>query len=758
MPHPRYRDQVGHNGFVTKAQRSGDGALGSFISRSLRKDSSMKRDYAGGISTEEQPVSSELEDLHIDLISDGDRGQMMSIDAEEVEIPIPPIPVPRPKFPISIKALLRGCYLLRYTPGKSSPGAIFPLVHYDGTLRIQTIGGFHASGDLYQHSVFPVPFPGPRFKEPNPAAGIPIFSRSRYRYYLRVTSSAWLTLGTWITIKFERHRFDQVTRSWTNEGTFTARMTWTTAPPGYPVASQYLTGPVLGPTNFQVGHLTMGWVSASLRKATVEIDRVNVSEAPLQNAGGSETWGSVFAKSQWQVTALESDTSLSERSGESWSDPELHDQLLASRDQSNLDIEWRYVILAVRRLDSTTRGIMFDAFATDSNKVPREGAAISSHWTIPNDPAWGTSAGLRFGTATDAYFRTAVHELGHALNLIHEENESISGTTFMTTTPTVVGNATPANPFPTNITWDFHPTNKHRIRHWPDIYVRPGGVPFAEAHGTTPIAPDDMRVEADGMSVHVQPVQELIPIGAPVRFDVELRNDGDRPVFLPPSIGYKKGHIRGYVTAPGGAPREFRSIIRCFEDEELVPLEAGDARVASVTLMRGPEGALFATPGLHKIDVVVEWSNEDGAPLMSTGVATIYVEDAKSPAHAAAAAAVLSQPDLAVVVALGGGDHLTEGLEALDRALATDELRPHYAVTEAMRVGRSFFDRDADDGKMLELLSKNVVVATSEVRTASRMIATKKSKAATKDVVSSLKSASKRSPARRELAKLLDAI
>jgi hypothetical protein len=669
--------------------------------------------------------------------------------------PIIPLPSPSALLP-RFKALRQGCYLIRFTPSGVQFPNLFPLVHYNGTLRVEISDGIHASGDLYQHAIRLVAFPTlvPSTPEPNPAAGIPIFAIRNYRYYLRVTSLQWISLGSSINMRFERYAFNHTTKAWTNQGTFTATMTWTAAPAGYPDTGQYLTGAVRDPMGLVVGNLTMGWVAASLRRAMVEIDRVAVSEAATANAAGSENWGTVFNRSLWRMGVVLSNANITEPSGESWSNAELHAQLLASRDQNNLDIEWRYVLLCVRRLDETTRGIMFDNGATDSNNVPREGAAISSHWVIPNDRQWGSVAGQRFGLAKDPYFRTALHEIGHALNLIHEESEGISGTTIMTTTPTVVGNASAANPFPGNITWDFHPHNKHHIKHWPDIYVRPGGVAFAQAHGTTPIAPDDIGFDAEGITCEVLPVRESFPIGAPVRFNVRLTNTLAVPVAVPAVFTYESGRIEGAIKAPGGGTQPFKPIVLCIEEETLEYLDPGASKVASVTLLRSAGGPLFATPGLHTITAVVRWASEAGIPVVATGDATVWITDATDESHREAAAAVLTSADLSVVLALGGGDHLTDGIAALDKALAVDELRPHYAATEALRAGRSFFDRDADPGRVDEVLGGGVVAGADEIESAARLV--KRSTKAGSGAVQALRAAAEEQPNSDDLTAMLD--
>jgi hypothetical protein len=40
--------------------------------------------------------------------------------------------------------------------------------------------------------------------------------------------------------------------------------------------------------------------------------------------------------------------------------------------------------------------------------------------------------------------------------------------------------------FPGNITWAFSPESERRLRHWPDIVVRPGGLKFEES-GQVPL-------------------------------------------------------------------------------------------------------------------------------------------------------------------------------------------------------------------------------------------------------------------------------
>jgi len=136
-------------------------------------------------------------------------------------------------------------------------------------------------------------------------------------------------------------------------------MTWTTAPSGYPSSGDYLEGDVKNNAGTVVSRLTMGWVSPYLRRAIVEIDRVTASETPLDNGAGVN-WRSIFDQVGWDVNAYLSNTNVTEPSGEGWSDAECQQAMLKWRDSADLDAQWRY-----RRLDSTSRGFMNDAYGID---------------------------------------------------------------------------------------------------------------------------------------------------------------------------------------------------------------------------------------------------------------------------------------------------------------------------------------------------------------------------------------------------------
>ncbi len=661
----------------------------------------------------------------------------MNLSSSTLTDILPPLPdpispvedsQPQPSAPASQRRSVRcGCWLVNYAPSGQ------PLVSYDGTLRVECHSqGRTASGDLYQRPVALIPQPGlpPQpptpvlLPGPNPAQGIPILARKNYRYYLRITRILeFSTTAKSFILEFEMFRFT-APNNWANEGKFTARMRWAIAPAGYPSSVDFLAGDVKNSGGAVVGRLSMGWVSEFLRKATIEVDSVSVSEAPLNN-GDALDWKSVYAQVGWDVAVVVSNADVVEPSGEFWSDAEMHAAMLVRRDASNLDAEWRYHVLAVRRLDSTARGIMYDAFATDSNNVAREGIGISSHWVIPNTAEWGLVKGLRVGTASKPFFRTAVHEIGHAMGLFH--NTADNG--FMNTTDVIAASGTPATPFPNNIKWTFASDDEKRLRHYPDPFVRPGSVAFGGASTTTPlITPTDLTFESEDLKLRVSPLLDAVPLGAPVRVNIELINQSETPQYAPESLNMKKGAVSGVVTDPAGTARSFSPLVRCVEEHPGAMLAPGGSLKDSITLLRGGQGALFPSPGLYRITVEVCW-DVGGVECVVRSEASVMITPVVDAAHAEAALKVLSTPDTLLTLVLGG-DHMTDGIEAVQTALRNDVLAPHFAFIEAKRLGERFGKRKANLKAAADLIDDAAVMSRAEVKKAAKIVGQDKADAA----------------------------
>ncbi|KAH7400403.1 hypothetical protein BKA64DRAFT_481335 [Cadophora sp. MPI-SDFR-AT-0126] len=611
----------------------------------------------------------------------------------------PPFPPRWPPFPF--RSVRTGAWLLNYTPLGSS------LVAYDGTLRVETItGGRRASGDLYQRPTIRIPFPAPRtilLPPPNPANGIPIQAINKYRYYLRVTKILeGITFGSDFQLGLELYLFTPTSNgagTWsTSPIKSTATMRWTPAPAGYPSSNDYLEGDLKqDDTNTVLGRLKMGWISKYYRKATIEIDAVAGSEVPL-DSGKGHNWQTVGDSIGYDLKINISERNIPEVSGESWADNEMNDTMISHREPVNLNSVWHYHILAVHLIDSTPRGIMYDAGATDSDHIPREGLGISTHWII--DPDWGTVGGVRFGLAKAPHFRTAVHELGHALGLIH--NTVDLG--FMNTSDVIAAAGTPALPFPDNIKWAFADNDLQSLRHWPDIFIRPGGVPFGDASSTAPFDDDRaLTLENPDLKLELTPLLEEVPIGAPVRVDLKLTNNSKVTVKVPARIDLKSTSLQGVVKDSTGTERSFKSLIGCVDELPLTKLEPEKSITQSLTLWRGGDGALFPISGVSEISVTLRWAlpsaGETGllpeaAVQAST---TVFITGASTASHAKAAHKLLTTPDAHLVLAFGG-THLKDGFDAVEFGTGNDVLGKHWSAVKAKALAK---DGKKEPGRQL---------------------------------------------------------
>jgi hypothetical protein len=353
---------------------------------------------------------------------------------------------------------------------------------------------------------------------------------------------------------------------------------------------------------------------------------------------------------------------------------------------------------------------MYDSAAVDVNSTAREGVGIACDWVYDQDePSWGDLRGTRFGDDLPTYFRTAVHELGHAMGLYH--NASDNG--FMNTTDVIARRAHAGRPFPQNIRWAFHPDDEKRLRHMPDVWVRPGGIQFGEDYSVAPIAADDLVERPQGLRLEVRPVEDLLPLGAPARVDFTLVNESTTPVLVPASLSLRGGAVRGKVIDPAGTVRTFLPLVPCIESQPLRALEPGERVSHSATVTHGPQGALFPSAGLHRIVVEVQW-NDGGATRGLTGSATVLVSAATSPEQERAAYGILSTPD--TMLAIAASADVGGGVAAIEQAASDPTLGPHYAWLDAKRTLRGRATTGEPYRRALERLADGDVVVSSAER------------------------------------------
>lgn len=626
-------------------------------------------------------------------------------------------PWQEPGAACSPAVLQKGCYYIRMMPTSLHTPTRF---QYEGTLRIQRTGGaFIGSGDLYINDFCKTPTYCPVLSENDERKNIiPVFSRKRYAYYLRVTHTHGdPDSGKGIVLELEPFRFQHANHTWSKGETLTAEVKLSVGPDGI----HYWRGDVQTRSNVVLGHMIVVRVSPFLRQAVIEIDRVAASECPAEDMECKE-WQRVFKKAGWDVTMEISDENVEEPQDFSWSTSELHQKMLKYSKSRDLDKEWRYHLLAVRELDDKEAfGLMYDNTISDLNDIPREGAAIVSHVMFPGNDFWGRCKGKRFGESKEPYIRTAIHEIGHAMMLYHPDN--VHENYIMQRTVNVAHNAcnvVPPQQFPDNIEWSFSPRDIRLLCHLPDIAVRPGGVSFGTPHQRLPVNVRDEVVEAEGLKLEVSALNEVVPIGAPVRVNFSLINRSDREQLVPGSLSMKTGHVSGRVIDPLGASQDFATIHQYTMDTMPQTLDPGECLSHSMTLLWGSKGPLFPTSGYYRIITELKWHLE-GVQIRIAGSTSIMVTSPKNNEHARAALKILSTPDTLLSLAIGG-DHLEVGNEVIRAAISHPVLRPHYSLIEAKRVGQRYFNRKPNLKEAAEIVDEETVMSPAEVKRLAKIL------------------------------------
>jgi hypothetical protein len=385
----------------------------------------------------------------------------------------PPLPDNAYVTPAAKPLLADGCYFLAF--------GLFEVANSVGTIRVRTEDGkLFVSGDLYQHD--PGPDDPPIGQIPPPGARVPVFPIADYRFYLRFTKVE-AADGGGLALTFEVHQFvakapapfDGSNAShWRFERTCTARLNPAAAPAGYPKTDMFFSGDVLrdDETSSPIGLMQIGWISDVLRRAVIKIDRVKGSEAPEDNGAGV-TWKSVFDPIGWDVSTIVGPDTVTKEGDNTWAQADARVAFARLKEGGTLDTEWRYHILVVPLMEQgdTDFGFMY-VRGDEHDEHARTDLFMASHFIFPDDkPEYAPLRGQRNGK-TVVFLRTALHEMGHEMGLEHNQ----TGFCFMRPTAEIARAGTTDAPFPGNITWSYDPDDAHRLRHWPDISVRPGGI------------------------------------------------------------------------------------------------------------------------------------------------------------------------------------------------------------------------------------------------------------------------------------------
>lgn len=498
--------------------------------------------------------------------------------------------------------------------------------HLEGILRIEHIltdnsgdEKFIVSGDLYemssQNNGDSTGIDINRLIDQTSRNQVPYFQKERYRYYIGLKESPVMdrhSLTIPITIQKYSHSLDQ--KRWTElNGQLVIESfdSETSHLKGYLQETSSGTPPSI------IGTIEAVKVSDYFRKATVKIDTVSGVSAPPET--DEVSWQYAFRQTKWLIETVVTDGLVHSEGSDEWGAADLHGALKGREGLENGS--WLYHLLCIKYFNDYTpgdpkksAGWMFDTESIPNSPLPREGAAISGHWEFPEGNQWCDNCSGRIESLNLAYLRLAIHEILHAMGILHDESNA-NLTNF---TKRVAGHY--ENTFPTKDCFFLNPPAILQLNHFPDPFIRPGMIKydrissFADAPQPETISSLSSTVSVpSGLEFFVNPYRATLPLGAPARFDLTLKNTKNSPINVPISIGLNHSFLQIRVTNEQGEENHVRSIFRLTDFDPTRDLDPNDKVEGSVTILGGSSGPLFPKPGLYKLTFTISWLSHNKA-------------------------------------------------------------------------------------------------------------------------------------------------
>jgi hypothetical protein len=642
----------------------------------------------------------------------------------------------RPPAGSPASPLDHGCWLVQIVPffsddydpriSENPQTGTFPgwTLLYQGPLRVQqgrnddrdtecTAGRLRASGDLYvkrqewwqQGAKTPPPLP---YYDDQ----IPVFLRRDYSFYYTVQEiESWE--GGEVRVELATFHFDAKNVAWEPVQDLTAVLAppnlweipeaWRQAAPRH-----YLSGTVVNADKTPVATIEMGWISSFLREGQLRTMVAPGLRVPLENGLGDSV-DSVLGQLGWRIRISDS-VEASVRTTV-WESKDLHAGMLALRTGTDLDQQWSYHALVVPRFykqEDVGFGRTYDQ-GLDTDLVPREGLVVAESAKFP--AVFGPIAGKMVSEVPEAAFFVFMHELGHTMGLLHR----FRGRGYMNEVTAFAG--TTQSPFPGNLSFTYDPKDELRLRHHPDIWVRPGGTPLGAGSSAAPVPDGDLVTDVStDLELAATPLVPVVPLGAPVRLQLRLTNRATESRPAPAQFSLSAGTVSGNVIAPGGEVHMFAAAAP-FDDLVSIDLAPDQSLYQGETLWRGTDGALFPAPGIYRIEVNVEWVAPGGIAT-TTAQCEVLVSTPRSSDHENVALGLLASKDVVVFLVFGTSpdsgsrkdrQRLTEARELLHRASSVAELRASIAPIEANLLAQG------DLGQAARLIDSDSLLTTNEI-------------------------------------------
>jgi hypothetical protein len=494
--------------------------------------------------------------------------------------------------------LQEGAYFLRFEPRLAEddtvelPNELVGIIRVHHRLRRRRLYS-SGSGDLYRcrrEEAKAAAAKWAKSDEPDDLRKLQ-FPSDHYRYYLRL-ETLWITREDELILGFDTYRYHPRQR-WDRRQAITLRLE---RPPEGQTRRE-LTGQVLNEAGTEIGTCRLVKVASMLRHAEIRLYAIGGVKAPDNRT----RWIKSLNEAGWSVELIGPSAIDSDQEG--WTEAELRRHFL---DHIEKDVKpgvtpeqawqpWIYHLMLVGRIRSGGRqggplGLMFD-LGTDPADPPRQVAALAAKEPVD-------ASGEELHDSEEFYYWVALHEMGHMQGLYHN--------------PTDRGVMQPRH----YRDGEFDPDrdllhaaiDTHRLRHLPDLWVRPGGVPFG--HRYRPIAIDlqDM-LPGDEQPIAAKVDDVFATTGEPKPFWITLENVSSNNLVCPYEDEAQLG--RGFLGASLATPSDEwldlspEFLPRLLAESKQTHLEPGGRYRFAV---RWPEGGdRLHQAGMYGLNVHLTW-------------------------------------------------------------------------------------------------------------------------------------------------------
>ncbi len=294
-----------------------------------------------------------------------------------------------------------------------------------------------------------------------------------------------------------------------------------------------------------------------------------------------------------------------------WDEDELHHAMQYHFSQWKNEPQWKlYLLIATHfRLypHSLVTGIMYDNQYRDAeDPYPRQGAAV---FYSTMREVWSNLSPAQFDRN---FLRTCVHELGHALNLLHsfdkDRPDSLSWMNYPWRYP--YGYNLPPGWNGTQQFWqqcrfEFDAEELRHLRHDALMEVIPGGAAFGTlAHdipAPPPASPTNLAQMPVALYVRIRPERYLFHFAEPIHIELKLKNQSSGPMIVPDMLNPEFGLLEIYIRDPRGAVRPYRPLFKVCGEPRMTELPPGEKLFESILVAYGADGFYFEEPGEYQI-------------------------------------------------------------------------------------------------------------------------------------------------------------